>query len=29
MEEELQRRPGVEAVVRTVCDGRQGAGEGE
>jgi cell division transport system permease protein len=29
MEEELQRRPGVEGVVRTVCDGRQGAGEGE
>ncbi|MDQ7908268.1 permease-like cell division protein FtsX [Phytohabitans sp. ZYX-F-186] len=29
MEEELRRRPGVEAVVRTACEGRPGAGEGE
>jgi cell division transport system permease protein len=29
MQEELQRRPGVEIVVGTVCDGRQRAGEGE
>lgn len=29
MEEELRRRLGVDAVVRTVCDGPQGAGEGE
>jgi cell division protein FtsX len=28
-QEELQRRPGVETVVRTVCDGHQPAGEGE
>jgi len=28
-QEEIQRRPGVETVVRTVCDGRQPAGEGE
>jgi cell division protein FtsX len=29
MEEEFQRRPGVEDVVGAGCDGRQGAGEDE